>query len=241
MAAKPSIRETVLAALEHDPAVDLHHSTITVRVNGPTVILEGRVPEIRSKRRAVIDALQLSGVSAVEDHLLLDVENNGRHGGTLRDSVIQALYRDSTFGNIAVRPGTAEPDDPDRADWEGGHIHVAIENGGIVHLTGRVPSLTHRRFAEVLAWWAPGAANVDNRLRVSPPEDDTDAEITDALRIVLEKDPMVDASQVNIQVQDSRVTLKGLVASKGQRQRAERDAWYVRGVHDVRNKLTINR
>lgn len=237
MAAKPSIRETVLAALEHDPNVDLHHSAITVRVTGSTVILEGRVPEIRSKRCAVIDALQLSGVSGVEDHLLLDVENNGRHGGKLRDSVIQALYRDSTFGNIAVRPGTAESEDGAPADWEGGHICVAIENGGIVHLTGRMPSLTHRRFAEVLAWWAPGAANVDNRIRVTPPEDDTDAEITDALRIVLEKDPMVDASQVTITVRDAGVRLDGLVASTGQKQRAERDAWYVRGVHGVENRL----
>lgn len=106
-------------------------------------------------------------------------------------------------------------------------------------LSGTIPSLSHKRLAGVLAWWVPGTRDVRNDLNVVPPEGDDDGELNDAVHIVLDKDPLIDSSGVQVQVQDGVVALHGLVSKHGDRDMAERDAWYVEGVRDVRNELSV--
>jgi osmotically-inducible protein OsmY len=75
------------------------------------------------------------------------------------------------------------------------------EDEGTVLLEGKVPSFSHQRLAGVLAWWVPGRQNVLNCLEAVPPEEDNDDEVTDAVRLVLEKDPFVNAGQIRISTQ----------------------------------------
>jgi osmotically-inducible protein OsmY len=91
----------------------------------------------------------------------------------------------------------------------------------------------------VLAWWVPGGRDVVNGLEVSPPEEDTDDEVTDAVRLVLEKDPFINADQIRVSTRNFVVTLDGVVRSPGQKQMAEHDAWYVFGVDNVINRLQV--
>ncbi len=91
----------------------------------------------------------------------------------------------------------------------------------------------------MLAWWTPGVCGVCNFLHVVPDEQDNDAEVSDALRIILEKRPSLDAAAIGVRVQDRRVTLEGVVASEAQRRMAEESAWYVLGVHGVNNRLQV--
>ncbi|MBD3187754.1 BON domain-containing protein [Candidatus Bathyarchaeota archaeon] len=53
-------------------------------------------------------------------------------------------------------------------------------------------------------------------------------------------DSKVDASQIQVKVEDGVVTLSGTVRSYSERIDAERDAWSVRGVKDVKNDIEIN-
>jgi hypothetical protein len=115
-------------------------------------------------------------------------------------------------------------------------IDIEVHDG-VVTLTGRVGSLTHRRLAEVLAWWTAGCELVENRLRVVPPEKENDGELTDAVRMVLEKDPLVHSSQISVAVDHGEVTLNGYVASDEERQLAVMDAWYVPGVREVVDRI----
>jgi osmotically-inducible protein OsmY len=108
---------------------------------------------------------------------------------------------------------------------------------GVVTLNGQVPSLSHKRLAGVLAWWVPGSRDVINGLEVMPPEEDNDDEITDAVRLALEKDPFVNAAQVRVRTKHAIVTLEGLVAHDTEKHMAECDAWYVFGVDKVINTL----
>lgn len=78
-----------------------------------------------------------------------------------------------------------------------------------------------------------------NGLGVIPPEADNDPEITDAVRLVLEKDPFVNPDQVRVASSNAVVTLEGLVPTESERDMAEHDAWYVFGVEDVVNRLAI--
>jgi hypothetical protein len=115
-------------------------------------------------------------------------------------------------------------------------IGVNVDSG-VVYLSGTVGSLSHRRVAEVLAWWVPGSVDVENRVTVAPAEQDSDDEITDALRMVFEKDPWIDAGHLQIRTRDRVVHLAGLLPGDEQKRMAENDAWYIAGVHDVVNEI----
>ena len=119
-----------------------------------------------------------------------------------------------------------------------GEIEFAVTDGVIV-LEGHVISVPHRLFAGVLAWWTPGRCDVINALDLQPSYEETDEEVAEALRIVLEADPAVDATQIRPTCRDWAVTLEGSVPSEEQKRRAEMDAWYVSGVERVENRLII--
>jgi osmotically-inducible protein OsmY len=110
---------------------------------------------------------------------------------------------------------------------------------GVIELAGRVESLCHRRLAEVLSWWSPGCADVNNHLYVTPAERDSDAAITEAVRLALEKDPRIDAAHIAGRTIDRVVMLIGTLPVDEQKQIAEDDAWYVAGVHEVDNRIRV--
>jgi osmotically-inducible protein OsmY len=131
---------------------------------------------------------------------------------------------------VRLRPGSVPP------AGSRGEIRYLVEDG-IVTLSGEVSGLRLKRLAGVLAWWVPGSRDVVNGIAVVPPEEDTDDEMTDAVRIALEKDPFVEAAQVRVGTRDGVVTLTGLVRSENERHMAEFDAWCVFGVDRVENEI----
>ena len=118
-------------------------------------------------------------------------------------------------------------------------IHMEVRDG-VVTLNGQVPSLSHKRLAGVLAWWVPGTREVINGLEDVPPEADNDDELIDAVRLVLEKDPFVNASKIRVSAKDWVITLDGLVPTEAMKQMAERDTGYVLDVKSVVNKTAVN-
>ncbi|WP_437300399.1 BON domain-containing protein [Sorangium sp. So ce426] len=78
-----------------------------------------------------------------------------------------------------------------------------------------------------------------NALEVVPPEEDNDDQITEAIRLAHERDPLVDAVAIGVKTQSSLVTLYGTAASEGQMSAAERDAWCMLGVEDVENQIQV--
>ena len=109
----------------------------------------------------------------------------------------------------------------------------------MVILNGRVPGLASQQLAGVLAWWVPGSRDVINGIVVEPPEEDAPIRIEEAVRIALEKDPLVEASQIRVGVRKTVVRLTGRVPSAAERDAAESDAWYVFGVDNVVNEIEI--
>jgi osmotically-inducible protein OsmY len=124
------------------------------------------------------------------------------------------------------------------SDWPSGEIGFAVE-GGIVTLEGKVISLSHKRMIETIGWWTPGCRDVVNRLQVEPSEEDNDDELADAIRLVLEMDPLVHADQIGIRAERGVVTLGGVLQREEERHMAEMDAWSVSGVTDVHNQIQL--
>lgn len=99
--------------------------------------------------------------------------------------------------------------------------------------------MAQKRLAGVLAWWVPGSRDVINGMAVEPPEQDSDDDITDAVRIVLETDRLVTEVNIRVRTTHAVVSLEGEVPSDAQKDMAEFDAWYVFGVDKVVNKLAV--
>jgi osmotically-inducible protein OsmY len=112
---------------------------------------------------------------------------------------------------------------------------AVVVDAGVVTLDGQVPSLSHKRLAGVLAWWVPGSREVVNGLGVEPSQEDNDEEITEAVRLVLGKDPFVWADHIRVH------TKERVVSSDSIRGMAEFDAWYIFGVDKVINQLAVQR
>ncbi len=240
MEAPDPIVQEVYAALEVEPAANLHASEVTVTHHQGVVILQGEVPDIAGKRRAVLAAACVPGVRVVVDQLRTAAAE-AMSDATLRDHVRDALLREPALTDHdlevvdkkdQVEPVRRLPETPH------GCVRIRVEDGVVV-LEGKVLSLSHRRMAGVLAWWVPGTRDVENDLVVEPPEEDNDGELADAVELVLELDGAVRSDQITIRAHDARVTLSGTVGSDRERVLAERDAWYVDGVRQVENLLLI--
>jgi len=236
-----SVERAVRAAFEHGHDINLHRHPIRFDfdVTLGALTLEGEVENIIAKKRAFEIASRIDGVEGVIDRLTV-VPGERRGDGAVRDSFVQELLQEPALLPCTLRvhqKGKMEivraiPDAPDCA------VEVSVQDG-IIRLNGHIPSLSHKRLAGVLAWWTPGCRDVVNSLVVTPPQTDNDGEIADALRLVLEKDPLVHADQIGIGVSNKTVTLTGLVGNKEEKKMAELDAWYVFGVNQVINDIAV--
>ncbi len=238
MESKEAVVKQVCAAIEHEAHLDLVAYPIEVRFNGGDLMLEGEVPNVSSKRLAVRAAAKVPGAGRVVDQLRVATERAG--DGATRDAVCKLILRDIDFQNCGLyarvkgqREMLREP-----VVNPSGAIEVGVADG-VVTLNGHVISLSHKRLVGVLAWWARGCRDVVNNLEVVPAEADNDDEIADALRLVFESDPYVHAEQIGIQSRDGVITLDGVVASDGERKRAELDAWYLFAVDRVVNHIEV--
>lgn len=229
----------IRAALERDLRVNMHEHPIGVTEERGRLVLSGTAENIIAKRLAVNYALQFAeDRMAIEDNLRVHTE--AVQDRELRDALAKQLQAERVFSSTtlvvdAQGDGVMVHDAGSDADW----IEALIDNGKVT-LTGRVNSLAHKRIAELTAWWTRGTAAVDNQLNVSPAERDNDFEITEAVHIAFEKDPLVHADQLHPDTADGVVVLTGSVASDEERQVALADTWYIPGVQEVVDRIELH-
>jgi osmotically-inducible protein OsmY len=186
----------IRGALENEPRVNLHRYPLKVDIAAGAVVLEGEVESVAAKKIALELAGATSGIRGVIDRLRVAVAER-RGDGAIRDALCAFLLREPELLTCTIRAFAKGRSDVLReVTAEGrGEIEVTVDDG-VVTLEGTVLSLSHKRVAGVLAWWTPGCRDVLNALAVVPPEDDNDAEVVDALCLVLEMDPLVRSDQI---------------------------------------------
>jgi osmotically-inducible protein OsmY len=239
MTTSEAIVRKVQGLLEHEPRVNLHRYPIKIDLADGAVVLEGDVESIAAKKLALELAASVGEIRGVVDRLRV-APSERRGDGAIRDSLCGFLLRDPELRNCTIRvraKGRVETLRDVRGE-RAGEIEVAIEDG-VITLEGAVISLSHKRIAGVLAWWTPGCRDVVNSLDVVPPEEDNDDEVVDALRLVLETDPLVQADQITASCRNYVVTLEGYVRNEEERRRAELDAWALFAVDDVVNRIEV--
>jgi osmotically-inducible protein OsmY len=230
----------VHARLEREARVKLHQYPVSISMENGDLILAGQLESIAAKKLALLDAAEIHGVQRIVDRLTVaPAERMG--DAEIRDHVYRVLLDEPAFERCWIG-GVTDSVVPRRAvgSEPSGSIGIEVRDG-IVTLNGEVPSLSHKRLAGVLAWWVPGTRDVVNGLEEIPREEDNDDELTDAVRLVLEKDPFVNAGSIRVSSRGWVVTLEGLVPTEAMKDMAERDAWYILGVKSVSNKIAVER
>ncbi len=237
MPAPHEIIQRIHAAWEREPLVNLHRSHLDAVFEGDRLRLTGAVGSIAAKRAAAKIAARYA--PQMVDNIRVD-RGETSSDGAIKDALVLAFHSESAFHNCHIT-----------VHWHNQHEMVANvqdENpclldisicDATVVLEGTVWSLSHQRMAEVLAWWSPGVTNVINRIDVVPEERDIDAEIQDAVMLVLDKDPLVHSGQIHVDTAQGVVTLEGLVPAESERQNAEDDVWYLSGVQQVVNLIEV--
>jgi len=233
-----SVIEKVRQALHSEARVDLAHHALELGWAQGDLTIEGEVADVAAKKLALERAAAIPGVSAIIDRLRV-APSQPMGDDEVRDHVRDALVEESALAACALEVYDKGQLLPVRVPQQArGKISVSVADG-VVTLDGDLPGLAQKRLAGVLAWWVPGTRDVVNGIGVTPPETDDDEQITDAVRIVLEKDPFVNADQISVSTRNAVVTLRGLVPTPSERDMAEFDAWYVFGVDKVRNEIDV--
>jgi osmotically-inducible protein OsmY len=130
-------------------------------------------------------------------------------------------------------------------DWEPSldatRIGIAA-SGGVVTLTGQVPSYADRLAAERVVKRIVGVKGLANDLDVRLPGDArrTDTDLATAAVKALEWDVQVPHQLVKPRVADGWITLEGQVEWQFQREAAEQAVRHLLGVRGVSNQITLS-
>jgi osmotically-inducible protein OsmY len=228
---------TIRATLERDPRVNLHSNSVDFSFADGVVTVTGEVDGIAAKKIVLEHAAAPSPVSGVVDRLRVEA-SEPMEDGAIRDHICNAFLSEPAFDSYSIQAVVKQDMETIRSVDPGRVLEVDVFDG-VVTLNGTVESISHKRLAGVLAWWVPGSRDVVNGMELSPPMEDNDDEVVDAVRLVLEKDPMVNASQIRVHSKDLVVTLDGAVSAPNSKRAAEADAWYTFGVNGVVNNLVV--
>lgn len=233
------ILKEVRAAFEHEPRINLRKYPIHMAFEEGVLTLEGEVEHVAAKKLAMERAIAVSGVTGIVDRL--HVTPSTRMGdGAILDAVRNVLLQEPCLQSCSIQvkhKGTWETVREVTANPHG-VIQVSVTDG-VVLLDDHVISLTQKRQAGLLAWWVPGSRDVINGMEVIPPQEDSDDELAESVRLALKKDPFVNVDRVRVTVEKAVVTLEGDLPSSAQKDMAESDAWYVFGVDKVINRLEV--
>jgi len=210
------IQKDIIAELKWEPS--LRDDDIAVSVRDGVVTLAGFTDSYVDRWKAEQVASKVKGVKAIAN----DIEVKLPSSSTRPDPDIARAALDALRWNISV------PHD---------RIKVKVEKGWVT-LEGDVDWYYQKEAAERSVRYLTGVRGVSNlmTLRARPVPADIKQKIKDALQRGAE----FDAEHITVEMEGSKVTLRGTVRSFAEMQDAERAARNAPGVTEVENRLTVD-
>jgi len=220
------IRKDVQKALRWDLLVD--HALILVDVDGGEVILDGTVgsaAEVRQARKNAwvggVKGVDVSGLEVApwaERSELREDKVVGMPDAQVAEAVNHAVRVDPRVRSSEVEPEVDE---------------------GVVTLRGVVGHVRAKRAAGTDARNTVGVKSVINRIKVRP-EARPDREIEANIREALERDPALEAYDLDVSVIGGKAFLYGEVSSYYEKGLADNVASRARGLKGVKNFIEVD-
>lgn len=210
-----TVKRDVEDEIKYDPSID-DDSHIAVAVKDGVVTLTGFTKHYMDSYYAEKAAKRVSGVKGVANDIQVRLASE-RTDPEIAEEAVKALKRDL--------PTTSDD------------IKVVVKNGYLT-LEGDVEWHYQKEWAERAVRPITGVKSISNLIHVKPrvSPGDVKRKIEDALV----RSAKVDADKIVVDVDGSKVTLRGTVRSWAERQEAERSAWAASGVSSVVNNIVIS-
>jgi osmotically-inducible protein OsmY len=210
------IQQDVLAELKWEPRVAPNEVGVSVKEG--VVTLTGWV-DTYVKRWAAEDAAhRVRGVKAVANDIEVRLSpGDERTDADIAAAAVKALAWDALVPTEKV--------------------HVTVSKGWVT-LKGAVDWQYQRDEAERVVRRLTGVKGVTNLVTIA--QRPAPAEIKKKIEEALTRTAQSDAQKITVEVEGSKVILKGTVRSWAEREEAARQAWAAPGVTSVDNRITIS-
>jgi osmotically-inducible protein OsmY len=215
MKSDTEIQRDVQNEMQWDPS--LEESAIGVKVHDGVVTLLGDVPHYSDRWTAEDIAKRVSGVRAVANDIEVKIPALGERSDTdIASAAVTALEWNVSLGSADIK---------------------AVVRHGWITMSGQVKFGYQKSAAESAVRYLLGVKGIINDITVKPSIKmiDVKQKIEDAFQ----RQARLDAKDIDVDVEDNQITLKGSVHSWREKDDAARAAWAAPGVAKVENKLQV--
>jgi osmotically-inducible protein OsmY len=211
------VQKDVMDALRWEP--DINETNIGVAVNDGVVTLSGNVDSYMEKVDAERAAARVRGVKAVVQEIKVKLLSSYECSDEeLARATVSALEWDVLIPKDRVK--------------------VLVQDGRVT-LKGEVDWRYQKEEAENIVCCIRGVRAVNNELIVKPPPSVKPQDVKAKIEGALQRNAILDAHQIKVETEGSKVILSGTVRSWAEKEQARRAAWSAPGVTQVEDNIMV--